>query len=293
MPVTDTEAQQVDKSSAEKLIIAIQGFEGSYHDIAARKYFGNSIDYIMCASFDKVFQSLESNKANYGLMAIENSVAGTIIPNYALLRESNYQVIGEVYLRIEHQLMTLPGQTIEELKIVQSHPMALAQCRKLFRQYPHLETKEASDTALCAKELLKNQKPHIGVIASKLAADLFDLEIVAKSVEDNKRNFTRFLVLEEKNVYNQENTTANKASVCFHLGHRAGTLAAVLSVLASHYMNLSKIQSLPLVGKEWEYFFHLDIEFEEYDLFLEAMEAIAPMVKQFKILGEYKRGIKP
>ncbi len=272
--------------------IAIQGFEGSFHDIAARNHFGEAIDLEMCGTFDDLFLALDEGKADFGLMAIENSVAGTILPNYRLLREHDYAIYGEVYLRIEHQLMTLKRQTVEQLKEVRSHPMAINQCRALFNAYPYIDRVNTRDTALSAKELAQNKEPNVGVLASKRAAELYGLEIIAPSVEDNKRNFTRFLVLGEKNSIEVDEATINKASICFHLSHRAGTLAAILTVLASYQMNLSKIQSLPLIGKEWEYFIHADIEFDDLNLFEEAMKALAPMVKSFRILGRYARGEK-
>lgn len=272
--------------------IAIQGFEGSFHDIAARSHFGENIELEMCGNFDDLFRALDKGMADYGLMAIENSVAGTILPNYTLLREHDFTIFGEVYLRIEHQLMTIKGQEIKDLTEVRSHPMAINQCRALFKTHPSIDRVNTRDTALSAKELVESQEKGVGVIASKRAAELYDLEIIAPSIEDNKRNFTRFLVLGAKGSLPVEKSKINKASLCFYLSHRSGTLAAILTVLASYQMNLSKIQSLPLIGKEWEYFIHIDVEFETSDLFEEAMKALSNMVKECQILGEYPRGQK-
>lgn len=276
-----------------KTPIAIQGVEGSYHHIAARKYFGQDINLIKCNRFEELFRELEAGNAKFAVMAIENTVAGTILPNYALLRESNYRIIGEVYLPIEHQLMCIKGQTIEQMIEVRSHPMALLQCRIFFKAHQNMQLVEQVDTALSAKELQQNPKAGVAVVASKLAAELFDLQILKSSVEDNKRNFTRFLVLEETTGFNEENSLANKASVCFHLGHRVGNLAGILAFIAGHQLNLTKIQSLPLVGKEWEYFFHLDMEFDNYDNFLVAMDTLRNLTNSLQILGEYKKGERP
>jgi prephenate dehydratase len=271
-------------------VIAIQGFKGSYHDIAARAYFGDDVALNQCDSFDRMFTELEAGQADYGAMAIENSVAGTILPNYALLRESTFRIIGEVNLRIKHQFMALPGQSIPDIREVRSHPMAFLQCLNFLRAHPNMQRVESKDTALSAEEVAAAKVKGVGIIASSLAAQHFGMEILAADIEDNKRNFTRFLILEKKSAFNLENPVSDKASICFHLGHRSGSLAAVLTVLAAYQMNLTKIQSLPLVGKEWEYFFHLDMEFEEYALYQQAMQAIYPMVWQFQVLGEYKKG---
>ena len=279
--------------SESRNAIAIQGVEGSYHHIVANKYFGQNIDLVKCDRFEDIFKVLDNGQANYAIMAIENTVAGTILPNYALLRESKYRIIGEAYLPIQHQFMALNGQTINDITEVHSHPMALLQCRNFFKQHPHLKLVESPDTAISALRLKEQPRKGVAVVASVLAAELYDLTILQSSIEDNKRNFTRFLVLEEKSGYNLENITANKASVSFHLGHRAGALAGVLAFLAGHGINLTKIQSLPLLGKEWEYFFHLDMEFKNYQDFVEAMQTIKPIIQEFQILGEYKKGEMP
>lgn len=270
--------------------VAIQGFRASFHEIAAQKYFGENIKLQMCDTFKKQFNLLESNYSDYAVVAIENTVAGTIIPNYALLRESNTKVIGEVYLQIQQNLMALPNQTIEDLKEVHSHPMAILQCQEFFEDYPHIKLIESTDTALSAELIRKNNLKEVGAIASIRAAEIFSLEILKASIETNKKNFTRFLVIQKNNDINV--ISPDKASICFHLSHKTGSLAQVLMSLSENKINLTKIQSLPLIGREWEYFFHLDLEFKDYSQYLNAIAEIKPDIHEFKILGEYKQGEK-
>lgn len=270
--------------------VAIQGIEGSFHHIAAANYFGNDIDLVPCNRFEKIFENLDNKVANKAVIAIENSVAGTILPNYALLRNGNYKIVGELSLRIQHQLLTLENQSIEAIKIVKSHPMALLQCQEYFKQFPHIDLEESDDTAAAAKRLVENPKAGIAVIASEKAGEIFGLNTIAKSIEDNKRNFTRFLVLDADNNVYAENNSVNKASICFHVGHQVGALAKVLTALASENINLVKIQSLPLVGREWEYFFHVDMEFFYYENYKNGLKKIEPYTKDLKILGQYQRG---
>lgn len=275
--------------------VAIQGMKGSFHEIAAQKFFGREVPIAMCESFLSLFQTLEQGKADYAVMAIENSVAGSILPNYALLRESEYRIIGDIFLRIEHQLMCLPGQSLADIKEVHSHPMALQQCHNFFRKYPHMRLVESFDTAGSAQWIKEEKLQGVAAVASDLAAKYFDLEILASGIETNKRNFTRFLILHEQNAARSIVLYPNKASVCFNMGGRSehvGSLSQVLLVLSSHGMNLTKIQSLPLLGKEWEYFFHIDLEFESYAQYQRSLDAIRPIVSELKILGEYPRGSK-
>lgn len=270
--------------------VAIQGIEGSFHHIAAANYFGNDIDLVPCNRFEKIFKNLDNQVANKAVIAIENSVAGTILPNYALLRNGNYKVVGELSLRIQHQLLTLGNQSIEEIQTVKSHPMALLQCQEYFKQFPHIHLEESDDTAAAAKRLIQEPKAGIAVIASEKAGQIFGLNTIAKGIEDNKRNFTRFLILDAENNVHIDNNSVNKASICFHLGHEIGALAKVLTALASENINLVKIQSLPLVGREWEYFFHIDMEFFYYENYKKGLKKIEPYTKDLKILGQYQRG---
>ncbi|MEM9935083.1 MAG: prephenate dehydratase [Bacteroidota bacterium] len=275
--------------------VAIQGIGGSFHEIATRRFLGKDCEIVPCDSFTLLFRALEEGHANLGVMAIENTVAGSIIPNYALLRESSLTVIGEVYLRIEHNFMTLPGQQIMDIKEVHSHPMAIQQCHAFLNQYRHIKVVEAADTAASAKWIRDREAMGVAAIGSDLAASHYGLEILAEGIETNKRNFTRFLILLEKGKAAKIEKSPNKASLCFNLAGlsmQVGGLSRVLLVLSAHMMNLTKIQSLPLLGQEWQYFFHVDLEFEDFEQYKRALEAIKPIVTELRILGEYARGEK-
>ena len=272
--------------------IAIQGVQGSFHEIAAKKYFGNEIKLEMCDSFPGLFQAMESGRSSFGVVAIENTVAGSILPNYALLRNSTHKIIGEVYLRIEHQLLSLKGSRIEDLQEVYSHPMAINQCRHFFRVYPHIKLISADDTAASAARLSQSQTPGQAAIASRLAAETYELEILAESIEDNKRNFTRFLIITDDMDFQAKQEEINKASISFNVAHKVGHLSQILQVLSAYDMSLSKIQSSPIVGQEWQYFFHVDLEFDDYERFRQSLNAINPLLSELKVLGEYPRGDK-
>lgn len=274
--------------------VAIQGIKGCFHEIATLKYFGEreEIDMVECESFPLMFKSLQRQKELFGVMAIENTVAGTILPNYALLRNSDMAVIGEVYLRIKHNLLVSNGQRIQDLKEVRSHPMAILQCHSFFDRYPHIKLIESPDTALSAKEIKEKQLTGIGAIASSLAAEHYKLSMLAESIETNKENYTRFLVLQHKAIVKKPHRSPNKASVCFHLTHKVGSLVNVLQILADQGINLSKIQSLPVIGKVWEYFFHVDLEFKDYENYQKTLQLIQPYIHSFHVLGEYRVGIK-
>ncbi|MEZ4827361.1 MAG: prephenate dehydratase [Bacteroidia bacterium] len=277
--------------TAEKRI-AIQGVRGSFHEIAARRFFGENIDLEMCDSFPALFRSLNERKAEFGVMAIENSVAGTILPNYGLVRDSRYTIIGELFLRIEHHMMALPGQKFEDIHEVHSHPMAILQCHKFFENHPQIKLIESTDTADSAWMIKKTKKKGVGAIASRLAAVHTGLEILAEGIETHKRNFTRFLVLQDKDEFAPGSINPDKSSLCFNLLHRVGSLSQILLVLSSHGMNLTKIQSLPVVGHEWQYFFHIDLEYDDFAQYQRALAAIQPLVEELKILGDYQRGKK-
>ena len=286
VPVAEPQVQRV----------AIQGVLGSFHEIAARQFFGKDIQLDMCESFPKLFQGMRQGRADMGVVAIENSVAGSLLPNYALLRDSNFAIVGEVYLRIEHQLMAFPGQQLADIKEVHSHPMALHQCEAYFRNFPDIKLVESEDTALSAQRLREHQLKGIAAIASQRAAQCFDLEILAAGIEANKRNFTRFLIIVHEDKAQNWVQTSNKASLSFNLStmsQRVGSLAGILAILGQYDMNLTKIQSLPILGLEWEYFFHIDLEFDDYQQYRLSLDAIRPLVTELKILGEYARGKKP
>jgi prephenate dehydratase len=222
-------------------------------------------------------------------MAIENSVAGSIMGNYRLLHKSELQATGEVYLRIKQNLMALPGTRISELKEVHSHPMAIAQCEVFFRQHPHIRLIESEDTALSAKWIAENNLANTGAIASKLASSIYGLELLAESIETNHRNYTRFLVLENRSEFSSS-PNIDKVSICFSLAHRIGSLHKLLSVLAAYELNLTKIQSTPMLGKEWEYFFFVDFLADSEVPWQHAIEALRPLTHQLKVLGAYCQG---
>lgn len=276
------------------MTIAIQGFRASFHEIAAERFFGKGVKMLECDTFQALFRSMESDGlADFAVMAIENSVAGSILPNYARLRESDLEIFGEVYLRIEMNLMALPGQSIEQINEVHSHPMALLQCQQFFREHDHIQLIESKDTALSAEEIAEGQIMGRGAIASEAAAKLYGLEIIAPGIETNKRNFTRFLVLKrigQPAPFDLQ--VPDKASLSFRALHRPGSLSAALSAMAMFGMNLTKIQSLPVLGEEWQYYMYCDLEFEDYSLFQEMLQVLRPLTNDLKILGEYKQGQK-
>ncbi len=275
--------------------VAIQGGAGSNHEIAAKAYFNNEdIETIPCDSFPQLFNVLKNDSNIYGIVAIENTLVGSILENYTLLKDSGMVVIGEYKLRIKHQLMTLPGQTINDITEVHSHPMALAQCKQFFSDYPKIKLISADDTALSAKRIQDEQLKGVAAIAPSLAAEEYQLEIIAHDIETNKRNFTRFLIVSDKGKTEVEEllitNQVNKASIVFALPHSEGSLSKVLSILAFYNINLTKIQSLPVVGHEWEYLFYVDLIFEDYNRYQQSLDAIRPLTKGLKNLGEYHIG---
>lgn len=257
------------------------------------KHFGENIECMECVSFKDVFNLVISGEAGFGITAIENTVAGTILPNYAMLRESGVKIIGEVFLHIQQNLLALKGQGMKDIKEVHSHPMAILQCQNFFEQYPHIRLIEADDTASRAKWISDGNLKGMGAIAGLHVADMYNLQVLAESIETHKKNFTRFLVISRPDgKTGKPDGKADKASVCFNVTHSKGSLAQVLTKLAEHDINLTKIQSLPLIGKEWEYYIHIDMEFDSYENYQKAMGAIKPSLNEFQILGEYKRGSK-
>lgn len=274
-----------------KTKVAIQGYAGAFHEIAARLHFGaDAMEITPCNTFENLIKSVETGEeSTAGLMAIENSLAGSILFNYQLLHQSDLQVTGEVYLRIKQNLMTLPGTRIEDLEEVHSHYMAIAQCRDFFRQYPHIRLVESADTALSAKHIRDNNLTKTGAIASTLAAELYNLDIIAPSIETNKKNYTRFLVLQPKETA-IELPEADKVSLCFSIPHEVGGLYKILGVLAAYGVNLTKIQSSPIVGKEWEYRFFVDFVGDKNLGWQQALDAIRPLTTSLRILGVYPQG---
>lgn len=266
--------------------IAIQGVHGCFHEQAARLYYGDDIDVLECLNFEELFTGMNERKADAAVMAIENTVAGGLLPNYSLLHKYGKKIKGEVFLRIQQNLMALPGQRIEDLREVHSHYMAIAQTREFFKNHPRIRLIESEDTAKSAADIARLGQKQVGAIASVLAAELFGLEILEESIETHKQNFTRFLILDDcLTVAEQE---IDKASVCFTIPHRTGRLAQILSIFSYYDLNLTKIQSLPIPGKEWQYFFYVDLKFEDYGHYREAMNAVQPLMEDLQIMGEYK-----
>lgn len=275
-----------------KKTAAIQGGLGAFHEIAAREYFKNEIEVVPCETFDNIIERVENQEVDYGIMAIENTVAGSLMPNYVLLRESNIKIIGEQYIRIKQNLVALPGQNIEDLTEVHSHYMAIAQSRKFFKNYPAIKLVESTDTALSARKINDKKLVGKGAIASDLAAEMYNLEILAAGIETNKRNYTRFLILKHAEKEGNRKEDCSKVSLCFSVPHNKGSLSQVLSILAFYDLNLTKIQSMPIIGKEFKYHIYVDLSFENYERYEQCLTAIKPLVVDFQILGEYKYGIE-
>lgn len=268
-------------------IVSIQGVKGAFHQEAAQQYFGDDIDVCECLTFSRLIESVETREADFGVMAIENSLVGSILQNYTLLRESSVGVIGEVYLRIEQNLMALPGETLETIREARSHPMALAQCEGFFRNHSHIRLIETEDTALSARQIAAESLSGVATVASVEAARQYGLSIVARSIESNKENYTRFLVLSGSNNPKIP-TNATKASITFTTIHQPGSLLMVLQPLARHGINLTMLQSLPQVGKRWEYIFHADLVFGQQSVLALALEEIRRVTSSLKILGIYR-----
>ena len=271
--------------------IAIQGAEGSNHHKVARDFYGTLIVLKECMSFDALVDSLLDASANVGVMALENTIAGSIIPNYALIDSNNLHIIGEEYLNIHHHLMCLKGQKIENIKEVWSHPMALLQCKEFFKKYPHIKLVEDVDTADVAKRISNENLVGIGAIAPKIAAEIFDLEIIEDEIQTIKENATRFVIV-QIDAPNNKNEEINKASLKFQLNHKRGSLAAILNVLSDCKMSLTKIQSLPVIETPWKYSFFVDVTFENYKEYEKAKVILEIMAEEFKVLGTYKNGRK-
>ncbi|MEN8125221.1 MAG: prephenate dehydratase [Bacteroidota bacterium] len=271
--------------------VAIQGIRGSFHDIVARQYFGNQIEIKECMSFTEIPVLLKNNQVDSAVMAIENSIAGAILPNYALIDEYNLNIEGELYLNIHHNLMALKGQKLGDIKEVWSHPMAILQCRKFFRNQPNIKLIEEKDTAEVAERISNEKIKGVAAIASKEAAQLFGLEIIEDNIQTIKNNSTRFFILKKgKNTPFHESKmegAKNKASIKFITKHNKGSLAEVLDIFAKHEINLTKIQSMPIIDQPWSYAFFIDLLINDFKLYENALHLINTKVKQLQILGEY------
>lgn len=274
--------------------VAIQGVAGSYHDTAARNYFeGEEISIVDCDTFRDVVNAMRKDPALFGMMAIENTIAGSLLQNHELIRSSGLRIIGEYKLRISHALAALPGSSLQDIKEVNSHPIALMQCGDFLDTLPEgTKVVETGDTAMSARWIADNKLMGHAAICSKKAAEIYGLEVLAEGIETNKRNFTRFLALADRWVAEDmlRRKEINKASLVFALSHAPGRLSQVLSVLSFYDMNLSKIQSLPIIGREWEYLFYINLNFADYARYQQALDAIKPLIKDFQILGEYVEG---
>lgn len=279
----------VNKLQGAGIKVSIQGYEGSFHQVAAQQFFGSNVEVIPCATFREVVKiAANKSESNGGLMAIENSIAGSILPNYSLLQKSTLKIVGEIYLPIKQQLLVNPGVKLEDIREVHSHHMAIQQCLEYLDQY-NWKLVETEDTALSAKHVHQHRSKHIAAIASELAAELFELNIIAPDIHTMKNNYTRFLVLQPEAVA-QPVSDANKASVSFNTDHSRGSLARVLSRIADGGINLSKLQSFPIPGSDWKYSFHADMEFDTLDQFNEVVASIKPVTEELKIYGVYRNG---
>ena len=269
--------------------IAIQGVKGCFHEQAARLFYeshGHLVPEIVeCNTFDDLYTSMAKGEADAAVMAIENTVSGGLLPNFELLRKYDRKIKGEVFLRIQQNLMALPGQTIQDIKEVRTHYMAINQTREFFKDYPWIRLVEAEDTAKSAAEVASEGLKGVGAVASILAADLYGLEMLAESIETYKQNFTRFLIFDD--ALEVDKSKVNKASMCFTLCHKPGSLAHVLTILSFYDMNLTRIQSLPIPGQEWQYFFYVDIKFDDYHRYEQALAAVRPLMEDLNIVGEY------
>lgn len=264
--------------------VAIQGVEGSFHEEAVRSFYAD-FQIIPCHTFEQIYKEMESGRADAAVMAIENTTSGGLIPNYELLRKYGRKIKGEVYLSISQNLMALPGQRIEDIKEVRTHFMAINQTLDFFSQYPHIELKESENTATSAAEIAEKGLKGVAAVASRCAAERYGLEILAEGIETYKQNFTRFLILDDSLQIPEQ--CVNKASICFTLDHQPGALSSILTILSFYRMDLTRIQSLPIPGKQWQYFFYADITFDDYGRYCQAISAVRPLMDDINILGEY------
>lgn len=269
--------------------VAIQGSKASFHEEAAYKFFGEKIEVVECESFKKTCDMLKQKKADYIVMAIENSIAGSILPNYNLLRDYRFHIIGEVHLNIQQHLLALPGAKLSDIQYIESHPIAIRQCDEFLRDHPEITVKEGMDTAACAKKIADEKLKNTAAIASETAAQLYGLQILERRIETNKKNATRFLILREDVV---ELPNANKASLSFQTGNSVGALATILQCFAEENVNLSKIQSMPVVGRRNEYEFYVDVEWKKQSDYDAAIRKALKHTAQFSILGEYIKNEK-
>ena len=265
--------------------VAIQGFSGCFHEEAARRFYTDP-QIVECATFDALFEAAGTGRADAMVMAIENTISGGLLPNFDLLRKHPQKIKGEVYLPIHQNLMSLPGQKLEDIREVRTHYMAINQTREFFeKECPWITLRESEDTAKSAADIANEKLYGIGAVASLVAAERYGLEILRPSIETFKQNFTRFLILDDEIEVPREQIS--KSSLCFTLPHKPGSLAHILTILSFYDMNLTRIQSLPIPGKEWQYFFYADIKFDSYERYIQALAAVRPLIEDLDVLGEY------
>lgn len=269
--------------------VAIQGIAGSFHEDAATRYFGNeAIDIVECKTFKQVCELIDTDQVDIAVMAIENSIAGSLLQNYGLIRDYHLRIIGEIFIHIQMNLMVFPGVKKKDVKEIYSHPVSFMQCSEYLEKYfPNTERKELGDNAKVAKLIADQQIKNAAAISNLRSASLYGLEVIDKGIESNKKNYTRFLILAK---HGNPTEGTNKASLCFEVGHFYGSLAKVLNIFAEYKINLTKIQSVPIMGKPNEYTFHVDIEWDELSNYEHAIHIILKNVSSLAILGEYQRG---
>jgi prephenate dehydratase len=290
----NTQIKREPKSSIfydQNMKIAIQGIQGCFHQIAANKFFNQTVDVLCCDSFPKLVREVEEAKnCDFGIMAIENSIAGSILQNYKLLQQSNLKIIGEISLSIVQNLIAFPGTQVHAIEEVHSHPMALYQCSDFLDTLENVKLIETDDTAASVKRIKENKWVNKAAISSDLSASIYEMEVVAASIESNKQNYTRFLILGKNEIEDVRNT--NKASIYFSLSDTPGSLAKVLDIIAKNGINVTKLQSYPIVGSNWQYYFHSDLEYTAYSSFNTTILQLQNHTSELKILGNYKKGLQ-
>ena len=270
----------------KKTKVAIQGIATSFHEVAAIQHFGQEVQTVECLTFHEMCETLKNGLSDFGVMAIENSIAGSILPNYFLLQQYHFTILGEVYLPIRMHLLALPGVGLSDIKVIESHPMAIRQCADYRQQLPHVEIRESDDTAWSAKKIGEGKLTDTAAIANEQAAKKFGLSLLEKRIETHKKNFTRFLILSRRNgTWNG----GNKASLSFEVANEVGSLADALMTFKAQKINLSKIQSVPIIGKPSEYTIHVDVEWGKRKDYDEAIHHLVRQVRNLNIMGEYKK----
>jgi len=283
---------QYSKKKFETIMkVAIQGIKGAFHEEAAIRYFDtDNIEIVPNRTFDGLIESVENESSDIGIIAIENTISGTIHQNLNLVKNSKTKIYGEVFIAIRQNLAVLPGTKIEQITEVHSHYMAINQCRAFLNNYPNIRRVETEDTALSMMELEKNNTPHIATIGSSLAAKYYNLEIIAPEIETNKKNYTRFWIISKK-AYTKK-TSINKSSINIVLPNNQGSLAKILGLIASFEVDLTKIESVPIIGQPWNYMFFIDLIFNDIEVYKKMLKTIEPELILLSILGEYENNIQ-